>query len=138
MAHRIRSTQFTWDPDTETRATVWRRIKVHIEQELNRIHAASVLQRRLARRQAGPHYARNHRLVQAARRGVSDTGLARQFGLTPRMVRDIIRLEARWYTRHDPHYATLRDEHPVRHDSTYDLEEMPAAIPRTMTLMTDP
>jgi len=69
---------------------------------------------------------------------VSDTDLAREFGLRPRFVRDIIRLEARWYTRYDPLYATLRDEHPVRHDSTYALEEMPAAIPRTMTVMTDP
>ncbi len=49
MPHRIRKTEFTWDPETESRTTAWHRIKHHVQQELDRIHAAAALERQLAR-----------------------------------------------------------------------------------------
>jgi len=138
MPHPIRMTAFTWDPEHESRAAVWNRLKRHIQGELDRIHEAAVLQRQLARRRASPHYARNRQIFEAARQGLSDRDIAHRHGLSPMRVREIIRTEQRWYTRYDPGYATLRDEHPARHDSAFELDDMPAAIPRPLPVMRDP
>lgn len=75
MAQPIRKTSFTWDPVRESRAAVWARIKIQVQQELDRIHAEQVLARRIARRQAHPHYQRNHEIVAAARQGMTDREL---------------------------------------------------------------
>ena len=138
MPHPIRQTDFTWDPETESRATAWSRVKDHVHHELDRIHAAAVLKRRLVRHQSHPHAARNRQIVQAWRQGVSDREIARQHGMRPQHVREILRSEQRWYGRYDPLSATLRDEHPARHGSTYKLHELPAAISRTEKVMSDP
>ena len=138
MPHRIRKTEFTWDPETESRTTAWHRIKHHVQQELDRIHAAAALQRQLARRQASPHYARNRQIVQAWRQGESDRDIAHTHFLRAQRVREIIRSEGRWHTRYDPQYATLRDEHPTRHDSAFELQQVPAATPQTRKLSLDP
>jgi hypothetical protein len=65
----IRKTSFTWDVDYESRSAVWGRIKTHVQQELDRIHAEHIRDRRIARRRARPGYARNQQLIAAAQRG---------------------------------------------------------------------
>ncbi|MBA3380169.1 MAG: hypothetical protein H0T93_14930 [Chloroflexia bacterium] len=69
---------------------------------------------------------------------MSDRDIAQIHGLRSQRVREIVRSEGRWHTRYDPQYATLRDEHPTRHDSAFELQDMPAAIPQTRKLLPDP
>jgi hypothetical protein len=99
MARPINRTSFIWDPDHETRSVVWTRIKNHVQQELDRIHADHVLARRIARRRAQPHHARNQELVQAARQGTPIAELARQYEISRQRVREIMRTDARWLAR---------------------------------------
>lgn len=134
----LRHMDFTWDPETEPRSQIWNRIKRHVQQELDRIHAAAVLQRQVSRRQARPHAARNERILDAWHRGVSDRDIAREHGMRPQRVREIIRTEQRWYACHDPLYATLRDEHPARYGSALELQHIPGLIHQTHRPMTDP
>jgi len=138
MPYPIRQTAFTWDPDTESRSEAWSRVKHHAQQELDRIHAAAVLERRLVRRQASPHYARNRQIVQASRQGVSDRDIGRAHGVRAASVREILRSEQRWYGRDDPLYATLRDEHPARHGTALELQQVRAVTSQTRKLLTDP
>jgi len=69
---------------------------------------------------------------------VSNRDIAQIHGLRSQPVREIVRSEGCWHTRYDPQYATLRDEHPTRPDSAFELQDMLAAIPQTRALWPDP
>ena len=69
---------------------------------------------------------------------MSDRDIAQIHGLRSQRVREIVRSEGCCYSRYDPQYATLRDEHPTRHDSAFEFQDMPAAIPQTRKLLPDP
>jgi hypothetical protein len=137
MARPIRKTTFTWNPAHESRATVWNRIKAHIQQELDRIRADYMLARRTARRQAHPGYAQNQRIVMAARQGVSNREIAHQFGLSHQRVREILRSEARWSARNGRNHTSGHDRHPAQQGWTRE-REVAGAFPRTTAMLSDP
>jgi soluble lytic murein transglycosylase-like protein len=129
MAHPLRHTTFTWDPVRESRAEVWTRIKIHVQQELNRLEAEQRVARRLVRHQASPQYARNQQIVAAARQGVRDRELARQYGLPPQRVREIIRIEAAWDARLAPAQLSGQDAHPAQRGAHRDRDDTPGGFP---------
>jgi hypothetical protein len=91
VAIPIRRTTFTWYPDREPRSAAWARIKIHIQGDLDRIHAGHMLARQIAPRRARPGYAQGQQIIQAAQRGTGHAELARQYGMSRQRVRDIIR-----------------------------------------------
>ena len=133
----IRRTSFTWDPDTESRAEVWERIKTHVQDELGRVYAEHIQDRRVARRRAHPNYARNQELVQAAQQGTSIGELTRRFGITYQRVREIIRTELRWLVRNGPDQLSGEDRHPAQHGRASD-RLVDNAVPHTTMVMPDP
>ena len=137
MAQSIRRTSFTWDPDRESRAEIWNRIKTHVQQDLDRIHADHVLDRRVARRRAHPNYARNQQLVQEAAQGTPVRELARGFELRHHRVREIIRTDLRWLTRNGPDQLSGEDRHPAQHGPLSD-RQVATAVPHTMRVLPDP
>ena len=137
MSRPIRRTSFTWDPDRESRAEIWERIKTHIQLDLDRIHAESIQDRRVARRRAHPNYARNQELVQAAQGGSSIGELARRYGISHQRVREIIRHDLRWLARHGPDQLSGEDRHPAQYGPASD-RQVDNAVPHTMMVMPDP
>ncbi|MDQ3654734.1 MAG: hypothetical protein M3457_06605 [Chloroflexota bacterium] len=138
MAYPIHQTAFFWNPDRESRAAAWARIKRHIQAELDRIHAANRVQRQLARRQASPTYRRNQHLFHAARQGTPATELARAHGLRASHVREIIRSETAWHHRHQS--VGIHDPEVLRaaHESPRLIgHELVATLPAA-TVLTDP
>jgi hypothetical protein len=133
----IRQTNFTWDVDHESRSAVWDRIKAHVQQELDRIHAEHVRDRRIARRRARPQYTRNQQLIKAAQRGVPIGELARQFGISRQRVREIMRTDARWLARNGPDRLSGEYRHPAQCGTPCDRDAA-TAMPRTLMVLLDP
>lgn len=138
MEYPIQRTAFTWDPDRESRADAWARIKRHIQAEFDRIHAANMVQRQLARHQASPTYHRNRHIFRAARRGAPASELAHQHGLQVSHVREIIRSETVWHYRRQSGGV----DDPVRFPTAYESprligHELVASLPAA-TVLTDP
>ncbi|MDQ3655195.1 MAG: hypothetical protein M3457_08960 [Chloroflexota bacterium] len=135
MFHRIRGTDFTWDPDRESRGAIWDRIKRHIQLELDRISEKQVALRSYERRRASPVYERNIRMLEATGTGTSVRDIARTHGLRPGQVREIVRMEAN--RRKQEHWLAQDigqpENRPTRH-----LDDMPVSIAKTSTRMRDP
>lgn len=135
MHHRIGGTDFTWDPDRESRGAIWNRIKQHIQLELDRISGKQVALRSHERRRASPVYERNTQMLEAAGGGASVRDIARAHGLKPGHVREIVRMEAN--RRKQEHWLAQdtgqRENRPTRH-----LDDMPESMAKTSTCLRDP
>ncbi len=135
MHHRIGGTNFTWDPDRESRGAIWNRIKHHIQLELDRISGKQVALRSHERRRASPVYERNIRMLEAAGGGASVRDIARALGLRPGRVREILRMETN--RRKHEHWlaqgTAQRENRPTR-----DLDNMPGSMAKTSTCLRDP
>jgi hypothetical protein len=137
MAHLIRKTSFTWDPDRESRAELRARIRTHVQQELDRIHAEHMLARRIARHQARPNYQRNQEIVAAARQGIGDRELSGRYGISRQWVRQIIRNDTRWLARNGPDRISGEYRHPAQCGMPYD-RDVATAVPRTLMVLLGP
>jgi hypothetical protein len=90
----IRKTDFTWDPRRESRSAAWRRIKTHVQAELDRIETETKQQIRHERWRAAPTYQRDRAiLVDHEFNGSDITTLARQHQVSTTRVREILRRE---------------------------------------------
>jgi hypothetical protein len=137
VAIPLRQPAVTWDPARESRAQVTARVTTHLRRELDRIHADEKLRRQLARRQANPHYARNQQIAAAARQGLSDRELGREYGLPPQRVREIIRIERYRMVRTQSGPRCGEDRHPARHGASGD-RDVATAVPRARQMLRDP
>ena len=136
MPEPIRRTTFTWDPARESRASIWNRIKRHVQGELDRIEAQHRLPRRIDQHETSPLHARHRQMLEDYEHGFLDVpGLARQHGLNRARVREILRSERHWQALAERLGGLRHDagRWPSRH-----LPERALGTPRTKSILPDP
>lgn len=95
-SYPITRTHFTWSPTQDTRAKFWKRIKAHVQNELDQIWDQYLFDGRLDRRRASLVYEPNRRLFQDYQRGSSVPDLTHRYGLRSVQVRDVVGQETGW------------------------------------------
>jgi hypothetical protein len=130
----IRKTDFTWDPDRQTRPDVWKQIKEHIQDELDRIEAASKQHARRQRIVESPTYHRDRSILHDHEvHGVDIPTLARRHALTSVRVREIIRMAR--YRERMIHVKPRLPRAPYKQLPHRALPDLPGETPQTGTML---
>lgn len=137
MHHPIRNTDFTWNPEEQSRQTVWKQLKEHIHAELARIEVASKQHVRQRRLLESPAFHRDLAILQEHQvDGVDMLSLARKHGVTKTRIREIIRMtryREQLISPSPPTQQARGVELP-----RWGLAELPRGTPRTGDTLTDP
>jgi hypothetical protein len=137
MRGSIRKTDFTWDPERQTRPEIWKQIKEHIQSELDRIETASKQHDRRERLVASPTFHRDRSILHDYEvHGVDIPTLARRHELTSVRVRELIRL-TRYRERTLPVKPRL-PQGPYKELPQRGLPDLGRETPQTGTMMKDP
>jgi hypothetical protein len=133
----IRKTDFTWDPRRESRSAVWRRIKTHVQAELERIETETKQQIRHERWRAAPTYQRDRTmLVDHDLRAIDISTLARQHQISTTRVREILRRER--FRQRRERMTGVSNSSATRSPSRQQWIDLPGGFPQTSTVPTDP
>jgi hypothetical protein len=93
MRGSIRKTDFTWDTRRESRSEIWKRLKHHLQAELDRIEAAAKQHDRRERLVQSPNYHRDRSILHGHEiYGVDIPTLARRHAVTTVRIREILRV----------------------------------------------
>jgi hypothetical protein len=133
----IRKTDFTWDPERQSRQEIWKYLKKHVEAELDRIEVVSKEQVRRRRLIESSHYHRDRSIRHEHEiNGVDVATLARKHGVSTVRIREIIRM-----ARHRERIIQLRPrlpQPPFAELPDRGLPELPKEIPQTGAMMKNP
>jgi hypothetical protein len=133
----IRKTDFTWDPERQSRQEIWKQLKDHIQSELDRIERASKQDARRRRIVESPFFHRDRSLLRDHEvHGVDIPTLARRHALSAVRVREVIRM-----ARYRERMFQLKPRLPQAPDTELPqrgLPERAREIPQTGSMLKDP
>jgi hypothetical protein len=133
----IRKTDFTWDPQQESRSASWKRIKKHVEAELDRINTESRQQLRHERWRALPTRERDQTiLIDHDQHGVDVLTLAHQHRVSATRIREILRTER--YRQRQELAATPVSPPEVKGPPHRQLTDLLVGFPQSNAVPTDP
>jgi hypothetical protein len=133
----IRQTSFTWDPRQESRSAIWKRIKHHIEAELDRINTESSQQMRYERWRTLPTRRRDRAiLIDHDQHAVDVSTLALQHRISATRIREILRTER--YREQQERNAQRTTPREIKGPPHRQLADLPGRFPQTDAAPTDP